>query len=186
MTGVDFSQNSIAYAIHYAKEHGLEINYRCQDYLELEGRQQYDAVLLIYGDYCPLSPAQRRRLLENVKSSLKAGGHFVFDVTTPILRQRGRLKNSWFALKSGFWKPGPHLVLEQGFSYEDNLHLDQYIVVEENGKISVYRDWFRDFTGESIHAEMESTGFSIESLGDLTGTPYEPFSEWIGVIACAK
>lgn len=38
-----------------------------------------------------------------------------------------------------------------------------------------------DFSQNSI---LESNGFTIQSLwGDLTGAPYEPTSDWIGVIA---
>lgn len=184
VTGVDFSQNSIDHAIKTAHQNRLEVTYRCQDYLQLEDESQYDAAALIYGDFCPLSPDQRSRLLANVRRALKPGGYFVLDVSTPILRQRDGLKNGWYTLKSGFWKPGPHLVLEQGFGYEGDIYLDQYIVIEENGKISVYRNWFQDYTAETIRAELESNGFSVTSLwSDLTGTPYHPATEWIGIVA---
>ena len=59
VTGVDYSRRSIAYATQYAGEHGLDIAYCYQDYLTLDDEGQYDAALLIYGDYCPLAPAQR-------------------------------------------------------------------------------------------------------------------------------
>ncbi|HEX6384596.1 MAG TPA: class I SAM-dependent methyltransferase [Anaerolineae bacterium] len=184
VTGVDISQNSIEYAREYARRHGLEITYRCQDYLELEDESSFDAALLIYGDLCPLSPQQRSRLLSKVKRALKAGGHFVLDVTTPQLRQREGLKNSWYAVQAGFWKSGPHLVLQQGFSYPEDIYLDQYVVVETDGKISVYRNWFQDYTARTIRAELEAGGFIVQSLSsDLVGTPYEETSDWIGIVA---
>lgn len=184
VTGVDFSQNSLDYALQAARQAGLAITYRCQNYLHLEDEALYDVALLIYGDFCPLAPEQRARLLANVRRALKPGGHFVLDVSTPVLRQQKGLKNGWYAVPSGFWKPGPHLVLEQGFAYPGDVYLDQYIVVEPAGKISVYRNWFQDYTAETIRAELESNGFTIQSLwGDLTGAPYEPTSDWIGIIA---
>ncbi len=185
VTGVDFSQNSINYAKQVAQQSGLEITYRCQNYLELDDNAQFDAALLIYGDFCPLSPDQRTRLLANVLRSLKPGGHFVLDVSTPQLHQNHGLQNHWYAAQTGFWKPGPHLVLEQGFAYpEQAIYLDQYIVIEPNGRISNYRNWFQDFTAETIRAELEANGFMVESLwADLTGEAYEPTSDWIGVIA---
>ncbi len=184
VSGVDFSQNSIDYAREYAHQNGLAIEYRCLDYLLLQDQAQYDAVMLIYGDFCPLSSGQRARLLENVHRALKAGGRFVLDVTTPYLRQREGSKNGWYVSPGGFWKPGLHLVLEQGFAYDDDIFLDQYIVIEENGKMSVYRNWFQDYGAERIRAELEDHGFSVESLwGDLTGAPLEPEGNWIGVIA---
>ncbi|MGB8645297.1 MAG: SAM-dependent methyltransferase, partial [Anaerolineae bacterium] len=146
---------------------------------------RFDAALLIYGDFCPLSPEQRARLLANVRRALKPGGRFVFDVSTPHLRQRAGLKNGWYAAQGGFWKPGPHLVLEQGFAYpEQDIYLDQYVVVEPDGKISIYRNWFQDYTQERIRAELQANGFSIQSLwSDLTGTPYAEPTDWIGVVA---
>jgi SAM-dependent methyltransferase len=184
ITGVDFSQNSIDYALAKAGEKQLPIQYRCQNYLELDETSLYSAVLLIYGDFCPLSPEQRAKLLANVRAALKPGGCFVLDVTTPRLRQKYGLKNGWYAVSQGFWKPGSHLVLEQGYAYLDDLFLDQYIVIESDGKISVYRNWFQDYTPETIRAELASAGFEVESLwGDLTGMPYKPDSDWIGIVA---
>jgi SAM-dependent methyltransferase len=184
VTGVDFSQSSIDYATEVARQHGLAITYRCQNYLELDESPQFDVALLIYGDFCPLSPEQRARLLANVRQALKPGGYFVLDVTTPGLRQHAGLKHGWYAAPSGFWKPGPHLVLEHGFAYDGDVFLDQYIVVEPSAKISVYRNWFQDYTAGTIGAELEAGGFAVHRLwGDLTGTPLTPESDWIGVVA---
>ncbi len=137
VTGVDISQNSLDYAIAQAREKKLPIQYRCQNYLELDDQAMYKAALLIYGDFCPLSPKQRAKLLANVRTALIPGGCFLLDVTTPRLHQKYGMKNGWYAAGQGFWKPTPHLVLEQGFTYPDDLFLDQYTVIESDGKISV-------------------------------------------------
>lgn len=212
LTGVDYSRRSIAYARDYARQHGLEIEYRYQNYLELTDENRYDAALLIYGDFCPLSPGQRALLLQNVRRALKPEGFFVLDVSTRECRKRhgwsrhapgnfpvpggadtatfaefrAAVKDcpGWRFLESGFWKPGPHLVLEEGFDYpEQSIWLDQAIVIEESGKLSVYRNWFQDYTPKTITAELMAGGFAFESLwGDLAGAPYEPGSEWIGLV----
>lgn len=185
VTGVDGSRRSIDYAVSRAAEDGLPITYRYENYLALRDREQYDAALLIYGDFCPLSPQERRVLLGNVYRALKPGGHFVLDVTTRLHRQRHGSKQGWYVADSGFWKPGPHLVLEQGFDYpEESIFLDQFIVIEADSRISLYRNWFQDYDRESITGEIEEGGFRVESLwSDLTGTPFSPESEWIGIVA---
>ncbi len=185
VTGVDYSQGSINFAIQSAKDQGLDITYRYQDYLTLKEEGLYDLVLLIYGDYCPLNPEQRSQLLKNVMHALKPGGYFVLDVTTRSLRQKYGQKNGWYALNSGFWKPGMHLVLDQGFDYpEQEIYLDQSIVIEVDGKISIYRNWFQDFNQHTIKSELLQAGFRVDSLwNDLTGTPFSEGGEWIGVVA---
>lgn len=120
VTGVDYSHRSIEYATRYANENNLNITYRYQNYLELKDDNQYDAALLIYGDFCPLSSEQRATLLHNIYRALKPGGKFVLDVTTREYRRKHGNKNRWYAAESGFWKPDPHLVLEEGFDYSEN------------------------------------------------------------------
>lgn len=185
VSGVDYSRRSIEYAQRYAAEHELNISYRYQDYLELEDEEQYKAVFLIYGDFCPLSPEQRARLLRNVYRALLPGGYFVLDVTTRELRMLYRNKNDWYVVDGGFWKPGWHLVLNRGYDYpEEGIYLDQAIVIEADGKVSVYRNWFQDYDRQGITEELEGGGFEVESVwSDLLGTPFEKGSEWIGVVA---
>jgi SAM-dependent methyltransferase len=184
VTGVDYSHRSIDHASEYARQHNLDIHYRYQNYLTLEDEGLYDAALLIYGDYCPLSPEQRKKLLGNVRRALKPGGHFALDVTTPIHRKKYGGRNGWYAVETGFWKPGPHLVLEEGFDYpEQSIFLDQAIVIEESGKVSVYRNWFQDFTHETISAELEEGGFAVKGVwNDLVGAPFTDDTEWIGLV----
>jgi SAM-dependent methyltransferase len=185
VTGVDLSPRSVEYATRYAREHDLEITYLCQDYLTLELESQADAALLIFGDYCPLAPEKRKRLLANVRRALRDGGFFVLDVSTREHRRLYGATKTWQATESGFWKPTPHLVLVQGFDYEEQaIYLDQYVVIEADGRVSVYRNWYQDYTPATITAELEAGGFAVESLwGDLTGQPYSDDSEWIGVMA---
>ncbi len=184
VTGVDYSRRSIEYATKFASANNLHITYRHQNYLELTDENQYDAAFLIYGDFCPLDPEQRAMLLQNIHRALKPSGKFVLDVSTREHRRKHGNKNGWYALESGFWKPGPHLVLEEGFDYpERSIWLDQYTVIEADGKVSVYRNWFQDYTPESITTELMAGGFTVESFwGDLTGQPYTQDSEWIGLI----
>ena len=75
-------------------------------------------------------------------------------------------------------------MLEEGFDYPDHsIFLDQAAVIEENGKVSVYRNWFQDFTRETITAELEAGSFAVQSTwNDLLGTSFSEDTEWIGVI----
>lgn len=188
VTGVDYSQRSIEYARQYACDHALDIEYRYQNYLELADENRYEAACLIYGDFCPLAPQQRARLLTNIQRALKPGGKFALDVSTREHRRRHGNQHIWYAADSGFWKPGPHLVLADGFDYpEQSIWLDQYIVIEPDEKMSVYRNWFQDYAPDTITAELAQGGFQVQSMwGDLAGLPYTMDSEWIGIVAVRK
>jgi len=76
-------------------------------------------------------------------------------------------------------------VLERGFDYPDaDCYLDQFVVIEPGGTISVYRNWFHDYSPETIAPVLEAQGFAVRGLwGDLRGTPYAPGGDWVGVIA---
>jgi len=185
VSGVDYSRRSIEYAKQQAAEQGLDIQYRYQNYLTLDDAEQYTAAFLIFGDFCPLSPEQRARLLQNLRRALLPGGYFVLDVSTREGRMLWKGEDRWYVAQSGFWKPGQHLVLEYGFDYpEQSIFLNQYIVIEADGYVSVYRNWFQDYHVESITEELEEGGFNVESVwSDLIGTPYQKDTEWIGVVA---
>ena len=74
--GVDFSRESIAFARRDAIAEKLPIDYEVQDYLQLDEHECFDAALLIYGDYCVLSPSDRKRLLHHTRNALKPGGNW--------------------------------------------------------------------------------------------------------------
>jgi SAM-dependent methyltransferase len=185
VSGVDYAQRSITYAREFATEHGLSIDYQWQNYLTLEDENLFDAVLLIFGDYCTFTPDDRLKLLGIVHRALRPGGHFILDVSTRVLRDRYGLKNGWYVSQGGFWRPGPHLVLESGFDYpQQAIWLDQYIIIEPSGKMTVYRNWFQDYDRASIIAELAAGSFDVQSVwGDLTGTPFSEEGEWIGLVA---
>jgi len=188
VTGLDYSKRSIEYAVQDAARNALSIEYKYMNYLDMEYSSEFDAVFIIYGDFCVLSDRDKDALLRKIYRALKSGGHFIFDVTTRLHKEKSRLKNRWYAAESGFWKPGPHLVLENGFDYpEESIYLDQYIVIEESGKVSVYRNWFHDYSLEEITKVLSNGGFSMEEAwSGLTGEPYDENSEWIGLVAKKK
>jgi SAM-dependent methyltransferase len=185
VTGIDYSRRSIAYAKGRAEEQGLSVKYVYRDFLTLDYDSEFDLALQIYGEVNAFSPDNLDHLLSRIHRALKPAGRFVFDVTTQRHDRDGKSTSSWYAAANGFWRPGHHVVLQHGFSYPEHaVHLDQFIVIEQSGETSVYRNWFVDYSLESIRAVLERNSFRLESTwSDLAGTPHQPDSEWIGVIA---
>ena len=186
VTGMDFSQNSIDYARSQARQEGLDIEYICQNYLTLDYDGVFDAVSLIYYDLGVLAEAERDQLLKRVARALKPSGSFIFDVVTEFSRSKEKLHRNWdLCLAEGFWRPGPYLELFQTWEYlESQAFLDQYLILEENGKVSVYNIWEHSFSKGKLHEELTQSGFTgMHFWSDLVGSPYTDHSGTIGVIA---
>lgn len=182
VTGIDYSQNSI----DYAKSHDSQSTYIYQNYVDMEFADNlFDVVMMVYGDFCVLSDEERDKLLAKIHNILKTDGYFVFDVTQPQHHHYLENYNQWSIVPDGgFWMPEPHLVLEHGFLYADNISLEEYIVIQSDGTQTIFRNWYHDYTPTSIVPLLAAQHLdAFEFYSDLLGTPYSEESDWCGVIA---
>lgn len=109
VTGIDFSPRSIQYAREQAATLGLDIEYLNQNYLDFTTDQRFDVVLMIFCDFCALSPAQRQTMLTKFHSILKPGGRVVLDVySLAAFDRRTELSGYEKNLLNGFWSPEPY------------------------------------------------------------------------------
>jgi len=184
VVGLDISQNSIEYAKAAASKANMSIDYKCMNFFDMDFNNQFDAVIQVYGELCTFSDVSLNKLLQSIRKALKKDGKFIFDVSTRNLRKKEKNRNNWYYSFGGFWRPKDHLVLEMGFDYpEQDLWLDQYIVVDESG-ISVYRNWFHDYSLETITEVLNKNGFEVNEVwNDLTGSEYNEGGDWIAIAA---
>lgn len=70
VTGVDFSRCSLEYARQEAAVKHLEIEYLCQNYLELDLENRYDLVMMVFCDFDVVVPKDRTRLLQLIYRAL--------------------------------------------------------------------------------------------------------------------
>lgn len=184
ITGVDFSKRSIAYAKDKASERQHKIQYIYQNYLEIDYQESFDLIILIYCDYAVLTEVQRAVLLKKVYQALKHGGKFIFDVFTPKQYEGITENNNWyFSERGGFWRPHDYLCLNSHYIYENNIHLDQHVIVEED-KVEVIRVWDHCFTRETIEIELKKAGFEkCQFYSDVTGAPYDEETKTMCMVA---
>lgn len=172
VTGVDFSRASIDRAKERAAEEGLDVDYVCADYLDVEYGDGYDLVTMIYCDFGVLSPEERAVLLEKVYDALAPGGVFVFDALNGRALDALAFDANWDVSEGGFWREGPYVCLSESYHYpEHGATVDQDIVVDESGAFEVYRHWNHYFDSDDIERRLEAFGFDdVESReGLLTG-----------------
>lgn len=182
VTGVDLSRRSLAYARERAREEGLDIDYRLQDYRELDVGEDHDAALIIYGDLGALSDRDRDAVLDNILRAVRPGGWLVFDVMTEKSHRAHPFLKDWYFSPGGFWRPGPHFVLQQGYEYEEGVFLQRLVVLEQDTAPVIYDLWDHTYSPRSITEVLTARGFvEVEVLSDLAGTPYREGTEWLGV-----
>ena len=182
VVGIDISKRSIEYAEKSAARAGLDIEYHCMNFLDMDYNEEFDAVIQVYGELCTFSNDMRDRFLNLIHRALKKDGVFIFDVSTRVQRMRHGLKSGWYMSEGGFWNPGMHLVLEQGYDYpEEKVWLDQYIVIDDQ-RMKVYRNWFHDYSLDSIKSIISAAGFKTRYVwNDLIGSDFYDGGDWIAL-----
>ena len=185
VTGIDFSDNSIDYAAGVAAREQLKIDYVQQNYLEFETGDRFDLVLMIMCDFCVLSPAQRKQLLEKFHQILEPGGAVLLDVNSlTAFEQKQEIATYEENQLNGFWSADKYYGFVNTFKYEaEKVVLDKYTIIEPDRTRTVY-NWFQHFSPESLEQEFAEAGFSIKGFySDVAGTPFESNSSEFAVIA---
>ena len=161
VTGIDFSETSIAFAREKSARTGSDIAYRCENYLDLRDTGKYDLAIMIYLDFCVLKPNERGAVLENIRRALKPGGIFIFDVVNGRNIADKILRPSWEVCGgNGFWKPGPYIALNGGFHFpERKALLNRHIVIDEEDRVETYLFWSIYYDEEDISPVLRSGGF---------------------------
>ena len=183
VTGIDLSAGSVAHARQLAEADGVDIEYRVADYTQAELGGPYDAAVMIYLDFGVLADDPRDRLLAAVRASLRPGGIFAFDVKTPA---RARVSDGHIEVSrrdAGFWRPGPHLLIQTSYRYDGDLDLDQHVIVDGDG-ITTYRVWDRAYSLTALRRLLVRNGLHpFARWEDFTGTEWRRRSPTVAATA---
>ncbi|MFN2113009.1 MAG: class I SAM-dependent methyltransferase [Anaerolineales bacterium] len=185
VTGIDFSASSIEYARETAAREGLDIRYLKQNYLVFDPEDTYDLILMIYCDFCALSPIQRASILSVYREILAPDGAILLDVySLAAFNEREELAMYQLNQLDGFWSPNRYYGFLNAFKYEaEKVSLDKYTIIERNRIRTVY-NWLQHFTPRDLEGEFNSAGLSFsECYSDVSGAPYDPKSPEFAVVA---
>lgn len=185
VTGIDFSPRSIDYAKAAAAEKNLDITYHCQNYLNFETDKRYDLIIMIFCDFCALSPDQRKTLLQKYHTFLKPGGSLLLDVhSLNIFNEKQESATCELNQLNGFWSPNTYYGFVNSFKYDkEKVSLDKYTIIEKDRTRTVY-NWLQYFSRESLTHELAENGFNVQDcFSDVAGASFNPASPDIAVIA---
>lgn len=185
VTGLDFSERSLNYAKQTAKQKNLDIDYILGNYLDFTTDKKFDLITLIFCDFCPLSPEQRKKLLSIFHTYLKDDGSILLDVASlHAYDQRKEETQLEHATADGFWSADEYYAFINTFKYDtEKVILDKHTLIEASRRYEVY-NWLQYYDRDTLTKEFEQNGFKIvEYYGDVAGAPYSDQSDQIAIIA---
>ena len=185
VTGIDFSKRSIQYAQEVATREKLPVHYVNQNYLEFETDDRFHLVMMIFCDFCVLSPIQRKKMLSKFHTILEPGGSVLLDVySLKTFEEREETAMYETNQLNGFWSSDKYYGFLNTFKYEgEKLILDKYTIIEEARTRTVY-NWLQCFSPEALERELVECRFTIEELySDVAGSPFDAEAEEFAVVA---
>jgi SAM-dependent methyltransferase len=175
----------IDYAKAAAAEKNLDITYHCQNYLNFEADKRFDLIIMIFCDFCALSPYQRKTLLQKYHTFLKPGGSLLLDVhSLNIFNEKQESATCELNQLNGFWSPNTYYGFVNSFKYDkEKVSLDKYTIIEKNRTRTVY-NWLQYFSRESLTHELAENGFNVQDcFSDVAGASFDPESPDMAIIA---
>ena len=180
LIGLDLS----CVAVETAKKRlNAPITWIVADYRQLPQTLKADAMTLIYYDFTALPVRDQVPLLKEIADHLNPGGRLALDVMTPQNHDEESFKIT--QRESGFWSPDPHTEIHQVFIQESpNVIIDQYTLIDTFGHWDTIRIQNRLLTPAELEGMLKEAGLTpITWLSDLSGTPLDPSSKTLAVIA---
>jgi SAM-dependent methyltransferase len=160
VTGLDFSKNSIEYARTEAEKENFKIDYIHGSYLDMDFKNEFDVITIIFCDFGALTNSERDVLLQNVYRALKPGGKFIFDIYTESPTDQEKNHRTWDYNENAFWAEEKHIALSQNFYYpEEKVGLSQHIVLTEDDNIKDYRFFNHNYDEKTISTVLKNNGF---------------------------
>lgn len=185
VTGIDFSENSLAYARNIALKNSYSIEYINKNYLEFETTKRFNLITMIMCDFCALSPEQRKAMLTKFHSMLEDDGAILLDVySLKSFSDKTEVASYEFNQMNKFWSNNDYYCFTNVFKYEkEKVILEKYSIFEEHSERVVF-NWLQYFSREMIQKEFEENGLKIDSFySNVAGKPFSDESGEIAIIA---
>lgn len=161
-TGIDFSPASIAYAREHAESEQLPCTYIQQDIREADYGEDYDLVMLIFGEFNVFNPSDARIILEKAASALKSGACLLLEAFNfPAVKEMVAQGTSWYSAHRGLFSDQPHLCLIENFwDAEHNVATERYYIIDaESGSVNPQAASTQAYTDEEYRDLLGIAGF---------------------------
>ncbi|MGL5387257.1 MAG: class I SAM-dependent methyltransferase [Serratia sp. (in: enterobacteria)] len=161
-TGVDFSPASITYARQQAQTAGLDIEYLQQDVRAYSPAQQFDFIMMTFGELNVFSALDAHALLSHCAQWLVSGGKLLTEVHTfDEIKRQGMAAPAWQRCPQGLFLARPHLLLtEHGWDEEAQTSSTLFWAIDESGNATRFGNQMTAWHDEEYLSLFSDCGFT--------------------------
>ena len=182
-TGIDFSPASI----NYARTQCPESTFLLDDVRDANYGNNYDLVMLLFGEINVFSPKECLQILHKSYNALKKGGVLLIEAHLfESVKKMGSAPRSWsksgskaaFAslfdpiVDEGLFSDQPHITLiEHNWSEEEKVSLSSFWILEEGKELTHYVSTTKAYSDEEYKAMLQEALFEKFSFHNNFGEP---------------
>ena len=173
--GIDFSPA----AIDYARQQPIDGPGSCQylqgDVREAEYGQEFDVVMLIFGELNTFRRDDALTILRKAHAALKGPGLLLLEPHTyEFVEERGRDLSTWRASEGGLFSTRPHVLLSESYWDESARVATQrtFVVDVETAATTKYVETMQAYTVDDYTGLLHESGFNLrDSFAAMPGSP---------------
>lgn len=178
-TGVDFSPASIDYARKQAGQSGLDIEYILDDIRNITLNEQFDCVLLTFGEFNVFSDNDAIMILRNASNALVNDGLLLLEGHMfDAVEYLALAPAMWFSYPKSVFSDTPHLCLQENFWDEKTTTATtRYFVIDaETSSVHQYGSSMKAWHDAQYHQMLLDAGFAnVEILNSVDWPPGDDF-----------
>jgi SAM-dependent methyltransferase len=165
-TGIDISPASI----EYAREHDPDGQYILGDVRYINYGEDYDLILMIYGELNAFSPEECEYIVGKAFASLKPAGKLLLEVSSyEAIYRSGHEAPSWHTTEKGLFADEPYLCLTESSYDLDRAVEDYYVYLTESDKMEHYITMHQGYT-EDEYRRLLTEFNRVQIFPSLTGS----------------
>lgn len=181
VVGIDFSPASIHFARNESEANGLDSTFHLADVRDGLVGENYDLVLMVYGELNVFAPVEARLIVERARGSLRSGGKLLLEVSTEeAVRALGARPPTWRTALSGLFSDSPHLVLHecQWFPVQECAAERWHVVEAESCEVRQYSSTTKAYSLDGYRSLLANNFEEVKVVPGPNGNG-DPDFQWI-------
>ena len=160
--GIDFSPAAINHARSVAAREELDCHFEQADLRHADFGEDFDLVLLLYGQINVFTRQHARDILQRAHAALAPGGTLLLEPQTPAA-VRGSVDNTtdWTASEHGLFTSRPHVLLHERFWDEPSRTATErwHVIDAETGAVDCHAMSSCSYDRDELVDVLRSVGF---------------------------